>query len=32
MEFLRKWCEANPLKRYTDGATALLIRLRASAN
>ena len=32
MEFLRKWCEANPSKRYMDGATALLIRLRASAN
>ena len=32
MEFLRKWCETNPSKRYMDGATALLIRLRASAN
>ena len=32
MEFLRKWCEANPSKPYMDGATALLIRLRASAN
>ena len=32
MEFVRKWCEANPSKPYMDGATALLIRLRASAN
>jgi hypothetical protein len=32
MEFLRKWCEANPSKRYMEGATALFIRLRASAN
>ena len=32
MDFLRKWCEANPSKPYMDCATALLIRLRASAN
>jgi hypothetical protein len=30
MEFLRKWCEANPSKRYVDGATTLLIRLRVN--
>jgi hypothetical protein len=32
MEFMRKWCEANPSKPYMDGTAALLIRLRASAN
>jgi hypothetical protein len=24
MEFLRKWCEANPSKRYLEGATDLV--------
>jgi hypothetical protein len=31
MEFLRKWCEANPSKRYVEGATALFVRLKAPA-
>jgi hypothetical protein len=28
MQFLRRWCSENPSKRYAEGATALLARLR----
>lgn len=28
MEFLRGWCVTNPDKKYVEGATALLVRLR----